>query len=138
MNLKTALFAGTFEVFHQGHIDVLEQASKLFDHVYVAVSYNPYKNSLPIDQRLISTQKVIKSLNLKNVTVIQNNGFGVICAKIHNCQYLIRGIRTVKDVEYELELAIHNQELEPSIRTIFLVAKNELQNISSSSLLTRK
>ncbi|MDQ0514050.1 pantetheine-phosphate adenylyltransferase [Mycoplasmoides fastidiosum] len=139
MKTKKALFAGTFEIFHSGHVDVLLQAAGLFDFVYVAVSYNPYKtNASPIDERLERAQAKIAELKLTNVAVIKNNGFGVICARLNGCQYLVRGIRNVNDVQHELDLATRNQELEPTIRTVLLVAKNELRHTSSTNILTPK
>lgn len=137
-NPHYALFAGTFQIFHSGHIDILIQAAKIFEHVYVAVSFNPNKlNCSPINERLLRTQKIVEGLNLKNVSVIKNNGFGVISAKLYNCGFLIRGIRNSIDLDYEIQLATRNQELCNQIRTVFIVAKNELIDVSASKLLKK-
>lgn len=133
--MAKALFAGTFELFHLGHIDVLKQASQIFEHVYVAVSYNPKKSSTDINIRYQKVCTIIAELQLNNVSVVINNGFGVVCADAYGCEYLVRGIRDLDDANAELQLGYNNQRLFPDIRTIFIQAKVDLKEYSSTNLL---
>ena len=133
MKFKKALFAGSFDPFHDGHLHILKKANELFDEVYVAVSINPNKNSSKLEKRVDQVSNFLKEHDLKN-KVIKNDGLTVELAKKIGCKYLIRGLRNNLDLEYELELANLNKKIDSSIETIFLVADNEFKNISSSKL----
>jgi len=129
--LTTAIYPGSFDPITNGHLDVLERASKLFTKVIIAVSVNPSKNTtLPTEIRV----KLIKDSvsHLKNVEVDNFSGLTVEYAKNKGADVLIRGLRAVSDFEYEMQMAQINQNLNYKLDTIFLVPKVENNFLSSS------
>jgi len=131
--MTTAIFPGSFDPFTKGHLDILEQASKMFDKVIVAVAFNPEKKGfLSIEKRLHIINECVK--NIQNVEVDSFDGLTVNYAEKKGANTLIRGIRNSKDFEYELELAQINKELNSDISTIFLTPKTENIFISSSAV----
>jgi len=129
--LTTAIYPGSFDPITNGHLDVLERASKIFTKVIIAVSGNPNKKSfLPAEIRVNLIKESI--LHLKNVEVDTFQGLTVDYAKAKGAKVLIRGLRAVSDFEYEMQMAQINQNLGPELDTIFLVPKVENNFISSS------
>ena len=131
MIMKKALYAGSFDPFTNGHLDIVKQASDIFDEVIVAVAYNSEKKSfLPVEKRL---GLIIKSVaGMENVSVDSYEGLTVDYAKKNNVSVLIRGIRNSSDFEYEQQIAGVNQSLAPEIKTMFLTTKAENMFISST------
>jgi len=129
--LTTAIYPGSFDPITNGHLDVLERASKIFTKVVIAVSGNPNKKSfLPAEIRVKLIKESIS--HLKNVEVDSFKGLTVDYAKLKGAKVLIRGLRAVSDFEYEMQMAQINQNLGPELDTIFLVPKVENNFISSS------
>ncbi len=127
----TAIYPGSFDPITNGHLDVLERASKLFGKVIIAVLGNPNKkSSLPIETRVRLIKETISHLN--NVEVGSFTGLTVDYAKAKGAQVLIRGLRAVSDFEYEMQMAQTNKHLYPQLDTIFLVPRMENNFISSS------
>lgn len=126
-----AIYPGTFDPITEGHLDVIKRASKVYDKLIVAVMENKRKTCTFTDiERKNMIEKCIK--NLKNVEVVIGDGLTVELAKKHKCSVMIRGIRAISDYESELALATANMNLDPSIETVFMVAKPELSFLSSS------
>ena len=131
--MTTVLYAGSFDPITNGHLDIIETASKLFDKVVIAVAYNPEKESfIPVKTRLELIKKSVEKF--KNVEVDTYLGLTVEYAKQKNIENLLRGIRSVSDVEYELKLAQTNHELYNKVNTVFLSSKLENSIISSSMI----
>ena len=132
MECKTiALYPGSFDPITNGHLDVLERASRMFDRVVIAVLNNTNKKSfLPIQTRVDLIKETIKGM--KNVTVDSFDGLTVEYAKKIGAKFLIRGLRTITDFEYEVQLSQTNQVIAPEIDTVFLSTKTEHNFISSS------
>ncbi len=129
--IKKALYPGSFDPITNGHLDVLERARKMFDEVVIAVLNNSEKKSfLPVQTRVELIQEAVK--NMKNVTVASFNGLTVEFAKNVGANFLIRGLRTITDFEYEVQLCQTNQVIAPEIDTVFLSTKPEHNFISSS------
>jgi len=129
--LVLAVYPGSFDPITNGHLDVLERASGLFEKVIIAVLINPSKNSfLPIDVRINLIRESVK--HLKNVEVDSFAGLTVEYAKNQNAGVLIRGLRAVSDFEYEMQMAQINKNLLPELETIFLTPKVEYNFLSSS------
>jgi len=129
--LTVAIYPGSFDPITNGHLDVLERASKIFEKIIIAVLGNPNKKSfLPTETRV----KLIKEsvTHLKNVEVDSFTGITVEYAVSKDANVLIRGLRAVSDFEYEMQMAQINQNLNPQIDTIFLVPKVENNFVSSS------
>ncbi|OQO71285.1 pantetheine-phosphate adenylyltransferase [Enterococcus villorum] len=132
--MKKALFPGSFDPLTNGHLDMIERAVKMFDEVIVGVFVNTSKKNLfTADEKVeLITQSV---QHLSNVKVIhQENQLTVETAKELNVKAIIRGIRSVKDFEYERDIAQMNHHLNQEVETIFLLAKAEYSHVSSSLL----
>ena len=129
--MKKALFAGSFDPFTNGHLDVLKQASEIFDEVIVAVAFNSEKRGfLPVEKKL---DLIIKSITgLDNVSVDSYEGLTVDYAKKNNVNILVRGVRNSSDFEYEQQIAEVNKTLNPEIKTVFFTPNPENAFISST------
>jgi pantetheine-phosphate adenylyltransferase len=132
--IKKAIFPGCFDPIHQGHINIIKKAAKLFDKVYVAISINVDKNSSNIDMRLKIAKQKLAKLKIKNIVVIKNTKMVVDVAKEYGCAYIVRSIRNINDFNYEMNIAKNNFKLNNFIQTIFMVPDNNLTTISASNL----
>lgn len=129
--MTIAIYPGSFDPLTNGHLDILERASKLFDRVIIAVLINSSKQPfLPIDDKI---QLITLSVSrFKNVEVDSFTGLTVEYAKIKKASALIRGLRAISDFEYEMQMAQMNKSLYHELETIFLTPKPEFNFISSS------
>ena len=129
--LRKAIFAGSFDPITNGHLDIIERASKIFDELQIGVLYNPNKKGLfNFDERI----ELIKSCtnHLNNIKIVSFDGLLVNYCQKNEIDTLVRGVRTGADIEYELQMAHMNRELNPNIETIILPTKTEYSFISSS------
>lgn len=129
-----AMFPGTFDPIHKGHIDVIKRASKLFDKLYVVVSVNIYKKSTNCLKRIELAKKAVAKLHLNNVEVIGNPGLTVDFAKKNGISVIIRGIRDEKDASYEINMAQVNHALNKNIETMLILPRENLKKLSSTSI----
>ena len=128
--MKIGIYPGSFDPITFGHIDIIERASKMFDKVYVLVSFNNAKNAFfTPEERVEIIKEVIKPT--KNVEVISSNKLTVEVAKELGATALIRGLRAVTDFEYELQMASTNRTLNAEIETIFLMTNTQYSYLSS-------
>ena len=128
---KIALYPGSFDPITNGHLDVLERARKMFDEVVIAVLNNSAKKSfMDVETRVKLIKKATSGM--KNVTTANFDGLTVEFAKKIGAKFLIRGLRTITDFEYEVQLCQTNQVIAPDIDTVFLSTKPEHNFISSS------
>jgi len=126
-----AIYPGSFDPVTNGHIDIIERASKLFDELIVAVSTNIKKSPLfTTEERLDMLKKACQ--HLPNVTIDGFVDLTVSYAASKKAQAIIRGLRALSDVEFELEMAIMNKRLDTRIETIFMSANAEYSYLSSS------
>ncbi|MDR1991688.1 MAG: pantetheine-phosphate adenylyltransferase [Mycoplasmataceae bacterium] len=134
--LHRAVFPGSFNPLHDGHLNIIKRAAHLFEYLYVAVSINiDKKNKADIRDRFQKVKNIIdKKLKLKNVKVVLNNGLTINLLKKFKCQYIVRSIRGVRDIQYEINMAQNNHLLANKIETIFFVSSNKLKKVSSSNL----
>jgi pantetheine-phosphate adenylyltransferase len=128
---KVAVFPGTFDPITLGHADIVKRAASIFDEVVLAVGKNTKKQSLfPLEQRmgwireLFKDHPGIRVESYEELTV-------AFCRKV-GASYIIRGLRSSGDFEYEAHLAQVNRKLDSGIETIFLITSPELNNISST------
>lgn len=128
---KTAIYPGTFDPITNGHIDVIERASKIFDKIYIVIAINSKKTSLFSEEERIDL--INQSLkHLENVFVITHHRLTVEIAHEKNAICIIRGIRAVSDFEYEFQIALMNRKLAPDIYTIFLMPHEKYTYLNSS------
>ena len=128
-----AVFAGSFDPPTNGHLDIVQRASKLFDSIDIVISINPEKKYMFTEQeRLQMMQELTK--DIKNVTVHAYEGLIVNYCKKVNAGVLIRGVRSTNDFGYEFDLAQMNQNLNPNIETIFFQSKEKYTIVKSSSI----
>jgi pantetheine-phosphate adenylyltransferase len=121
-----AVYPGTFDPPTNGHADIIERASKLFDNVIVAVGKNSHKTPLlTVDERLEALTEISKPY--KNVTV---ESFDY--AKDKGAKSIVRGLRAVADFDYEFQIAMVNRKLEPEVDSVFLMTRWEYSFLSSS------
>ncbi|MEE2975431.1 MAG: pantetheine-phosphate adenylyltransferase [Thermodesulfobacteriota bacterium] len=128
---KSVIYPGSFDPFTYGHMNIIERASGLFDEVIIAVAVNSSKNSiLTINQRVETIKKVFN--RSKKIKVDKFEGLLVHYAKKKKVNTILRGMRTVQDFEYELQMATSNNKLDSKVETIFMVADAKYSHISSS------
>ena len=127
----TAIYPGTFNPITNGHIDLVERASRLFDQVIVAVAENTGKS--PVFDLKARIELAEKSLAThSNVTVLGFNTLLVDFMRECDASVIIRGLRAVSDFEYEFQLASMNRHLDDKIETLFLTPAEQYSYISST------
>ena len=128
---RTAVFTGTFDPMTLGHLDVIRRGRLLFDHVVVAIGINPNKTSLfTIDERVDLARKIVSPL--PNVSVESFEELTVQFVKRIGARVILRGLRTLSDMEYEFGMTLTNHRLDPNIETVFLMADGEYSHVSST------
>ena len=128
---KIALFPGSFDPITNAHMDILQRSLPLFDKVYVGVGLNSTKQSFfSPETRLKMLQQVFQ--NIPKIEVVTYEGLTVEFCKNINAQYMIRGIRSTADFEYEKAISQMNHAMHPEIESIFILSKPGYSAISST------
>lgn len=127
------LYPGSFDPITKGHMNIIEQATHLFDEVVVAVLQNPMKKThfFSLEERL----EILRQLYCSNpkVKLVSSDKPSTDIALLHECKAIIRGLRSISDFEYEIQLAQINKDIsDDQINTICLFADARLQTVSSS------
>lgn len=131
--MKIAIYPGSFDPITKGHLDILKNASGIFDKVIIAVARNGEKKGfLSTEERVELIKKSIEGLD--NVEVDAFEGLTIEYAKKRGAKILIRGLRAVSDFEYEMQLSQTNSALCDEIKTVFLTTKPKYNFISSSTI----
>src|SRR5262245_36741062 len=116
----TAVYAGTFDPITYGHVDLIERAAHIFDHVIVAIASNQNKKPLfTLEERIDLAAQILSKHS--NVQVSGFDGLLLDFAKQHGASVLLRGLRAVADFDYEFQLASMNRFLNHEIETMFLM-----------------
>ena len=132
--MKIAVYPGSFDPITNGHLDILERASKIFDKVIVLVAINSSKNHrFSVEERVQMIKEA--TAGIPNVEVDSSEGLTVRYAKEHGAGTLIRGLRAVSDFEYEFRLASANEFADSSIDMVFFMARGDKTFISSSAII---
>jgi pantetheine-phosphate adenylyltransferase len=131
--MKIAIYPGTFDPITNGHLDIIERASKMFDKVIVTVAVNSLKTPMfTADERVALVRAALQERKIKNASVEQFSGLLVNFARKKNASALIRGLRAVSDFEYEFQMALMNRKLAPKITTVFLMPHEKYTYLNSS------
>jgi pantetheine-phosphate adenylyltransferase len=128
---KVAIYPGSFDPFTNGHQNVIERGIKVFGKVIVAVAHNTTKETLfTLEERVEILNEIFKGRD--DVEVDYFEGLLVQYAKKKGTNIVLRGMRTVSDFEYELQMALANKSLSDELETVFMVTDSEFAHISSS------
>ncbi|MES1151367.1 MAG: pantetheine-phosphate adenylyltransferase [Dongia sp.] len=132
-NQRVGVYPGTFDPITNGHLDIIRRASRFCDRLIVAVSTNAGKGPLfSIEERVALVMDEMKDLNNgSNVEVVAFDNLLIQFAAGVKATFIIRGLRAVSDFEYEFQMAGMNARLDPQIETLFLMASERHQFISS-------
>jgi pantetheine-phosphate adenylyltransferase len=128
---KIAVFPGSFDPFTKGHENVISRALPLFDKIYIAIGHNSEKKSFfTLERRL----KMIGDLYKDDPRIVLDyyEGLTVDYCKKVNAQYLLRGLRTAADFEYERAIAQINRKMNPEVETVFILAVPEYTPVNST------
>jgi pantetheine-phosphate adenylyltransferase len=129
--LSKAIYPGSFDPVTNGHLDIIERASRLFDEVIVAVSTNIRKNPMFTSEE--RTEMIREACShLPNVRVEPLSGLLVHYAEAQGAQVIVKGLRAISDFEFEFEMALMNRRLNERIETVFLMTSAEYSYLSSS------
>src|SRR5579864_264343 len=130
---RVAVYTGMFDPFHLGHLDIIRRGSRLFDRLVVGVGINPEKAPLfTAEERVDLLRQVVKRFD--NVEVEAFDGLAVRFVRDVGANVMLRGLRTLTDMEYEFTMTLTNLSLDNELETIFLMAKEEYSHVSSTLL----
>jgi pantetheine-phosphate adenylyltransferase len=128
--MRTAIYPGSFDPLTNGHLDVVQRAAKLFDHVIVAVAKNEGKHPLfTLEERVALAKQCLKSM--PNVKVDAFDGLLVNYVVSKKARAIVRGLRAISDFEFEFQLALMNRKLNENVETIFMMPKDTYTFLSS-------
>ena len=133
LDQRAAVCTGTFDPVHLGHLDIIRRGSRLFDRLIVGVGINPDKAPLfTANERIDLLQAVVKPY--PNVEVLAFDGLAVKFVREVGARVMLRGLRTLSDMEFEFTMSLTNLSLDPDLESIFLMAREEYSHLSSSLL----
>lgn len=125
------IYPGTFDPITNGHIDLIERASKLFTHVIAAIAHNPQKKPMfSLEQRIEFTKQATH--NIPNVQVMGFDNLLIDFVREQGSHTVLRGLRAVSDFEYEFQLANMNRRMDAEFETVFLTPSEQNSYISST------
>lgn len=128
---RIAVYPGSFDPITNGHLDIIERAARLFDHLIVAVSINSGKKPLfTLEERVEMLNKILSRFD--NVSVDSFEGLTVNYTAGKEAQAIIRGLRAISDFENEFQMALTNKKLKSNVETVFLMSQAKWSFISSS------
>ncbi|MEO6809159.1 MAG: pantetheine-phosphate adenylyltransferase [Isosphaeraceae bacterium] len=131
MLLNTAVFTGTFDPLTLGHLDVIRRGTALFDHLVVGIGVNPNKQMLfGVEERVALAKRVVAPF--ANASVEPFEDLAVQFVRRIGARIILRGVRTLSDMEYEFSMTLTNQRLDPTVETVFLMADGEYSHVSST------
>ncbi len=130
MNKGKAIYPGSFDPPTNGHLDLIQRGSKIFEELIVAILRNSEKVPMfSVGERLEMLKELTK--DLPNVRIDTFHGLMVEYAKSMNAICVLRGIRAISDYEYELQMALMNRKLEPTLETVFMMPADKYSYVSS-------
>lgn len=130
---RVAVYTGSFDPITLGHLDVIQRASRIFGEIVVGVGINPEKQPVfSLDERVHLVRESVADLT--NVRVELFSGLSVAFVRQQGAHVLLRGVRSLTDIDAEFTMTLANRKLDPAIETVFLMADAQYSHISSSLL----
>ena len=131
MTTRTGVYPGTFDPITLGHMDIIRRGAKLVDRLVIGVTTNPSKNPMfDIDERMAMVRREVEGIE-GEIHVVSFDSLLMDFAEREGANVIVRGLRAVADFEYEYQMAGMNQQINPRIETVFLMAEVSLQPIAS-------
>jgi pantetheine-phosphate adenylyltransferase len=125
-----AIYPGSFDPLTNGHLDLVARGAKIFDHLVIAILKNSEKAPLfSVSERIEMITEAVAPFG--NVSVATFNGLLVEFVLEQRAQAILRGVRAISDYEYELQMALMNRRLAPTVETVFLMADEKYSYVSS-------
>ena len=129
--MRIAVYPGSFDPITNGHLNIIERATNIFDKIIIGVANNPKKSTLFSAQERIDMIKEVTK-NLEKVKIQSFSGLLIDFMKSNKASIIIRGMRAISDFEHESQLALMNKRLAPEIETIFMVTCSTYSYLDSS------
>ena len=129
--MRIAVYPGSFDPITNGHLDIIERASRVYEKLVVGVLSNASKTPLFSAEKRVEMIRLVTK-HLDNVEVDTFTGLLVDCAASKNATVIVKGLRTVADFEYEFQMALLNKALNPEYETMFMMTNTKYSYISSS------
>ncbi len=131
--MPSAIYPGTFDPVHRGHIDIATRAAGLFEHLTVAIYARPFKGLLfNTEERRAMIEDALA--HIPNLSVVTYNGLTVDFARQVHAQVIVRGLRVISDFELEFQMALTNKKLAPELEFVCLMTSQEYAFISASTV----
>jgi pantetheine-phosphate adenylyltransferase len=132
--MRRAIYPGSFDPVTNGHLDIIQRGCKLFDEIIIAILINPDKTPFfSVEERKEILAEVLKDIEQGGCTVVVDSFEGLLVqyAAERNADAIVRGIRAISDYEYELQMALMNRRLEPTLETVFMMPAEAYSYVSS-------
>lgn len=130
---RIAVYPGSFDPVTNGHLDIIQRASCIFDKLIVAVLENPQKTPMFTKTERVAMLKEVTG-GISNVEVESFSGLLIHYMNAKNAKVIIKGLRAVSDFEYEFQMAMLNNKLDPEVETLFMMTNNKYSYLSSSAV----
>jgi len=131
MTTRTGVYPGTFDPITLGHMDIIRRGAKLVDRLVIGVTTNPSKSPMfSIEERMAMVQREVEGIG-GEIHVVSFDSLLMDFAEREGARLIVRGLRAVADFEYEYQMAGMNQQINPRVETVFLMADVSLQPIAS-------
>ncbi len=131
--MKTAICPGSFDPVTLGHMDIVNRARRVFDHIIIAVLVNPEKHTaFTLEERIGMLKRC--TAGMENVEVVGFDGLLADYARMRNASAIVKGLRAMSDFEYEFQMALFNKKLNPELESVFLTTSAEYMFLSSSGV----
>ncbi len=132
MTERIGVYPGTFDPITLGHLDIIRRATKLVDRLVIGVTTNPSKQPMfTVEERLDMVRRETSGIANGTIQVVDFDSLLMDFARAQGASVIIRGLRAAGDFEYEFQMAGMNQQLDPTMETVFLMAAVSLQPIAS-------
>ena len=131
--MKIGFYPGSFDPITYGHLDIITRGAKIFDKLYIAISFNPNKKTtFTTEERMDMVKECVKDID--NVVVVKSNKLTVSHCLELGATHILRGLRAVTDYDYEFQMTNFNHKIDERVDTVFLMTQGKYSFLSSSSV----